>query len=163
LKIFDIRLQSPCATLITYSKECLLNLLGIPKAPWLVPFQRNAHFIGREFPLSDLSKRLSSEIHCQRVAVVGLGGVGKTQVVLEFAYRERGKSPNCSIFWIPTLNSATFEQAYLQIGQLLQIPGIVEKSADVKQLVKTRLSQESAGKWLLILDNADDINMLYKI
>jgi tetratricopeptide (TPR) repeat protein len=133
-----------------------------PKAHWLVPFQRNEHFVGRDSQLDELGAKLFSEAHCQRVAVVGLGGVGKTQIVLEFAYRKREISPYCSIFWIPAVNSTTFEQAYLQIGQLLQIPGITEKSADVKRLVKTRLSQESAGQWLLILDNADDIDMLYK-
>ena len=101
-------------------------------------------------------------MHCQRAAVVGLGGVGKTQVVLEFAYRKREVSPNCSIFWIPAVNPATFEQVYLQIGHLLNIHGIAEKNADVKQLIKTRLSQESSGQWLLILDNADDIDVLYK-
>ena len=138
------------------------KLLDTPKAHWLVPFQRNEHFVGRDSQLNELSAKLSSEAHCQHVAVVGLGGVGKTQIVLEFGYRKREISPNCSIFWIPAVNSGTFEQAYLQIGQLLQIPGITEKSTDVKQLVKTRLSQESAGQWLLILDNADDIDMLYK-
>ena len=120
------------------------------------------NFVGRESQLNELSTKLSSDTHCERVAVVGLGGVGKTQVVLEFAYRKREISPNCSVFWIPAVSSATFEQAYLQIGQLLQIPRITEKSADVKQLVKMKLSQESAGQWLLILDNADDIDMLYK-
>ena len=134
----------------------------MPKAHWLVPFQRNAHFVGRESQLDELGAKLSSDVHCQRVAVVGLGGVGKTQIVLEFAYREREIDSNCSIFWIPAINSATFEQAYLQVGQLLQIPGITEKNADVKQLVKTRLSQESAGRWLIIFDNADDTDMLYR-
>jgi hypothetical protein len=134
----------------------------MPKAHWLVPFQRNAYFVGRESQLNELGAKLSSDVHCQRVAVVGLGSVGKTQIVLEFAYRKREITSNCSIFWIPAVNSATFEHAYLQVGQLLQIPGITEKTADIKQLVKTRLSQESAGRWLLILDNADDIDMLYR-
>ena len=44
----------------------------------------------------------------------------------------------------------------------MQIHGITEESADVKQLVKTRLSQESLGQWLLILDNADDVDVLFK-
>ena len=120
------------------------------------------NFVGRESQLNELSTKLSSDTHCERVAVVGLGGVGKTQVVLEFAYRKRENSPNCSVFWIPAVSSTTFEQAYLQIGQLLQIPGLTKKRVDVKQLVKTRLSEESTGQWLLILDNADDIDMLYK-
>ena len=134
----------------------------MPKAHWLVPFQRNPHFVGRESQVNELRARLSSDDHCQRVAVVGLGGVGKTQVVLEFAYQTREVSPDCSVFWIPAVSSATFEQAYLKIGQLLQIDEITKENADVKQLVKTRMSQESSGKWLLILDNTDDIDMLYK-
>ena len=134
----------------------------MPRAYWLVPFQRNTYFVSCESQLNKLGTKLSSDVHCQHVVVVGLGGVGKTQIVLKFAYQKREISPNCSSFWILAINSATFEQAYLQVGQLLQIPGITEKNADVKQLVKTRLSQESAGRWLLILDNADDIDMLYQ-
>jgi Tetratricopeptide repeat len=102
------------------------------------------------------------QCHCQHVAITGLGGVGKTQIILEFAYRTRQKFPDCSIFWIPAINPTTFEQAYLQIGQLLKIPGVTEEKANVKQLVKIRLSQESTGPWLLIVDNADDIDMLYQ-
>jgi len=44
---------------------------------------------------------------------------------------------------------------------VLEIPGIIEDKADFKMLVKTFLSQESAGRWLLIIDNADDVEMLY--
>jgi NB-ARC domain len=127
-----------------------------------VPFQRNEHFVGREAQLKEIDAKLSSHLHYQRVAVVGLGGVGKTQLVLEFAYRKREACPECSIFWIPVVSSATFEQAYLQIGHLLEITEITGANADVKQLVKTALSQESSGQWLLILDNADDIDGLYK-
>jgi hypothetical protein len=84
-----------------------------------VLFQRNGHFVGCESQLNELDTKLLSDIHCQQVAVVGLGRVGKTQVVLEFAYRKREICPDCSIFWIPVVSSATFEQAYLQIGRLL--------------------------------------------
>jgi hypothetical protein len=34
--------------------------------------------------------------------------------------------------------------------------GIEDDKSDVKNLVKQRLSHESAGPWLIILDNADD-------
>jgi len=42
------------------------------------------------------------------------------------------------------------------------VPGINEDKADVKSLVKAYLSQEIAGRWLLIVDNADDLEMLYR-
>ena len=59
------------------------------------------------------------------------------------------------------MSSASFEKDFRKIGQALQIPSINEDKADVKSLVKTFLSQESAGRWLLIIDNADDLEMLY--
>jgi hypothetical protein len=114
--------------------------------------------VGRECELDELSKKLLSQDYCQCIALTGLGGVGKTQIILEFVYRMRESSPNCSIFWVPANNSADFEQAYLQIGLLLQIPGIAEDNADVKLLVKAWLSEESSGQWLLVIDNADYID-----
>jgi tetratricopeptide (TPR) repeat protein len=94
-------------------------------------------------------------------AIVGLGGVGKTQIALEVAYRMHETDPECSIFWVPALNSTSFEQAYREIGRKLQVDGIEEGNADVKSLVKAALSQEGSGRWLLVVDNADDLELLY--
>lgn len=85
--------------------------------------------------------------------------MGKTQVVLELAYRIREKYPKSSIFWIPATNSESLLQAYLEVGQQLGIYGLDEEKADIKKLVQRHLSQESAGRWLLIFDNADDMDM----
>ena len=130
---------------------------------WLVPFGRNKQFIGRHSQLEELFAKLNpedSEDSCQRVAIAGLGGVGKTQIALEAAFRIQKSSADVSVFWISATSTATFEKGFLDIGQALQIPGINEDKADVKSLVKTFLSQESAGRWLLIIDNADDVVIL---
>jgi tetratricopeptide (TPR) repeat protein len=87
--------------------------------------------------------------------------VGKTQIALEAAFRMKKASPDRSVFWIPAISTTSFEKSYRDIGQVLEIPGIIEDKADFKMLVKTFLSQESAGRWLLIIDNADDVEMLY--
>src|SRR6266496_2523157 len=101
------------------------------------------------------------EDDCQRVAIAGLGGVGKTQIALEAAFRIQKEFPDRSVFWISATSTASFEKGFHDIGQALQIPGINEDKADVKSLVKTSLSQEIAGRWLLIVDNSDDVEMLY--
>ena len=44
---------------------------------------------------------------------------------------------------------------------LLEIPGLENDSADMTKLVKTRLSQESTGKWFMIVDNVDDFEIFY--
>jgi hypothetical protein len=87
--------------------------------------------------------------------------VGKTQIALEAAFRIQKASPDRSVFWISATSTASFEKGFHDIGRALQVPGINKDKADVKSLVKTFLSQESAGRWLLIIDNADDMEMLY--
>jgi tetratricopeptide (TPR) repeat protein len=138
--------------------------LYLTEPHWHVPFGRNKQFVGRESELQEIIEKLnpeSNEDDCQRVAIAGLGGIGKTQIALEAAFRIQKEFNDCSVFWVPAIDTTSFERAYQKMGQKLQIPGINEDKADVKSLVKEFLSQESAGRWLLIVDNADDVEMLY--
>jgi hypothetical protein len=66
--------------------------------------------------------------------------VGKTQVVLELAYRARESYPDCSILWLPATNAESLQQAYLEAGRLLGISGLDEERADVKKLVQRHLN-----------------------
>ncbi|KAF2185377.1 TPR-like protein [Zopfia rhizophila CBS 207.26] len=129
------------------------------KSCWSVPLPRNHHFVGRSSQLHELEASLFGEKHCSKVAVIGLRGVGKTQIVLELAYRTREKRPECSVFWISTTSTENVQQAYLGIAQQLRIPQSEDKKEDVSKLVQHYLSQENAGQWLLVLDNADDLDM----
>lgn len=70
-----------------------------------------------------------------KFAITGLGGIGKTQLVLELVYRVRDKYENCSVIWIPATNIESLHQAYLDVAQQLKIPGQEEDNADVKRLV----------------------------
>ena len=136
-----------------------------PKPLRVLPFGRNRDFVGRRPQLNRLIAMLYTENtdeDCQRAALVGLGGVGKTQIALEFAFQIQKLSPKHSVFWVRASDATSFERAYHEIGQQLEIPRVDDDKADVKELVKARLSQESAGKWILIVDNADDFELLYK-
>lgn len=92
----------------------------------------------------------------KKLAITGLGGVGKTQVALELAYRMRDREPECSIFWIPCTSYEAVEQAYIAIAQMVGIQDV--KPAERKERIKAYFSQID-GKWLLIFDNADDLDM----
>ena len=85
--------------------------------------------------------------------------MGKTQIVLELAYRTREKYRDCSVLWIPATSPESLQQALKDIGQQLGVPGINQDQADIKKLVQRHLSQDSAGQWLLIIDNVDDMSM----
>jgi tetratricopeptide (TPR) repeat protein len=124
-----------------------------------VPFDRNPNFTGRGTQLAQLEGKLFVREQTTKVAITGLGGVGKTQLVLALVYRIRDKYRNCSVIWIPATNMESLHQAYLDVARRLCIAGCEEEKADVKRLVQGYLSKESAGQWLLVFDNADDINM----
>ncbi|KAI6611439.1 hypothetical protein MCOR14_011854 [Pyricularia oryzae] len=128
-----------------------------------VPFSRNEHFVGREEILGRLLQRLPPIAHpdaCQRTVIHGLGGIGKTQVAIEAAYRVRDAYPECSVFWVPAVNMTMFDNGYRRVGRALEIQGIEDDDADVKTLVNAALSRNDAKPWLLIIDNVDDLQLL---
>ena len=125
-----------------------------------LPFLRNRQFVGRNAELGTLKQKLLVSQDCQKVAISGLGGIGKTQVALQFAYSVKEDYPEFSIFWVQASSMETFEQACTEIARALGIHERQESKEDVKVLVRQRLCAKSAGKWLLIVDNADDLDLL---
>lgn len=95
----------------------------------------------------------------QRIAIVGLGGVGKTQISLELAFQVKEMYPDCSIFWIPVVDMESLQQAYQNIASQLGIEPSDDDEKDVKKAVQRHLSRPQSGRWLLIYDNADDLSM----
>lgn len=75
-----------------------------PHNPWIVPFERNPRFTGRESQLTELEEKLFVGDYTTKIAITGLGGVGKTQLALELVFQIKAKHENCSIIWIPANN-----------------------------------------------------------
>lgn len=109
--------------------------------------------------MNDLIRLLFGDIEAQRVALVSLGGMGKTQIALQLAYMVKEEKRDYSVFWMPALSLASYEQACARIVSLLGIPHA--DGDDSKELVRLHLSSDRAGNWLLILDNADNKDILY--
>jgi hypothetical protein len=95
----------------------------------------------------------------QKVKPVSQATVGKTQLALALVYRIRDKYRNWLVIWIPATNLESLHQAHLDVARQLKIPSSDEDKADAKKLVQGYLSNGSAGRWLLVFDNADDVNM----
>ncbi|THC89597.1 hypothetical protein EYZ11_010961 [Aspergillus tanneri] len=142
----------------TYCRKKELHELKEPV--WMVPFRKNPRFVGREEEIARTEELIMPQNGPDKVAICGLGGVGKTQIALELAYRMRNRDPKYSIFWITCTSYESVEQAYMSIALKLGIIDI--KPAEVKEKVKAYLSQEGAGKWLLFFDSADDMGMWSK-
>src|SRR5215469_1676873 len=125
-----------------------------------LPFLRNHQFVGRSAELDTLKQKLLVNRDCQKVAISGLGGIGKTQVALQFAYHVMENCPGFSVFWVQALSMETFERGCMEMARALGIHQGQESKEDVKKLVQQRLCAKTAGKWLLIVDNADDLDLL---
>lgn len=61
---------------------------------------------------------------------------------------------------MPVLSAKTAERAYGDMANKLDLQKSSEEE-DVKNLVRQHLSSDKAGKWLLIIDNADDEELIF--
>ncbi|KAI1392353.1 uncharacterized protein F4822DRAFT_436211 [Hypoxylon trugodes] len=123
------------------------------------PLAENKRFTGREGILYRIEEMFLCRDKYRKLSIVGLGGIGKTQVALRFAYWVKAKHSEHSILWVPALSSETFEQAYAEVAKRLDIQ-VGPNEQDLKESVQQYFSSDEAGKWLLILDNADDIELV---
>lgn len=71
-------------------------VVGQEKGLLMVPYARNTRFVGRDTQLQDLERRLRHNKNHNWVALVALGGVGKSRVALEYAYVRREANPRLS-------------------------------------------------------------------
>jgi tetratricopeptide (TPR) repeat protein len=126
----------------------LENKLALSNLP-----DRNPFFTGRENVLAQLQEALAAR---GRAALSGLGGVGKTQTAIEYAYRHSDEYDY--IFWATADSREALVSGYVTIASLLNLPESNNQNQMlVVQAVKRWLG--SHERWLLILDNADDLAM----
>ena len=119
---------------------------------WNVPHARNPNFTGREEHLAKLKTALGSgKPAALTQAIHGLGGVGKTQLALEYVYRSAAEYD--IVWWVRSEETVTLASDYASLAKALYLPE--KEVADqevIIQAVKHRLEQ--IPKWLLVFDNA---------
>ncbi|KAF8454700.1 P-loop containing nucleoside triphosphate hydrolase protein [Kalaharituber pfeilii] len=203
--------KSNCNELVGQLKEYidgLFNVLPLDPTPISVPqphrtplrlsfkvpfntsnIQRNPDFVGRECLLEQLAHEIDegrTAIDITQVVLYGIGGMGKTQVALEYIYRHH--KDYSSVFWINASSEQTtktsfinimqqliehhatlsHEPDYKHIGSLLSIAGKLdsaglfsteklEEEQQVIKAVKKWLTAKRNKKWLLVFDNLDDL------
>lgn len=130
--------------------------------------------MGREDILEKLPQQpFGSDFHV-RTSLYGLGGAGyalttkrcsevnhdrKTQIALEYALRMKNENPAMSIFWVHAGSIERFRQAYSAIARQCQIDDKDGSEADILSRVKSWMESEKSGNWLMVLDNADDLEL----
>ena len=88
-------------------------------------------------------------------------GDSKTQIALAYVFWLRKTYPEVSVFWIHASNAERFRQAYTLIAQECQVPGYGDPKIDVLALVKRWLERRNGDRWLMVIDNADDVQTFF--
>ena len=139
----------------TVSAPLLISTPGKSAKPgslppvWNVPFSRNLDFIGRERPLARVRELLGSEGAApSAVAVTGLGGSGKTQLAIEFAYRFQ--SDYDVVGWIRGEDPATCADDFALLASALAPEMHGAEAGDATEAVRRWLGHNA--RWLLVFD-----------
>jgi tetratricopeptide (TPR) repeat protein len=126
---------------------------------WNIPYRRNPFFTGREDILNRLHHALNTEYAValsQPQGITGLGGIGKTQTVVEYAYRHCDEYD--AVFWVRADSVTSLVSSMVELAQILQLPERNEQGQEIiVQAVLRWLRHHS--NWLLIYDNIDDLSL----
>ncbi|KAI1171207.1 P-loop containing nucleoside triphosphate hydrolase protein [Nemania sp. FL0916] len=131
-----------------------------------IPFQRNQGFYGREDQLSEIDKAFQSQdspSNIRTVALWGVGGIGKSQIALEYAHR-RWNSGTPVILWISSETEAEITKSVREAAEKLQLDGFSETNTPARNrhLILQWL-QTTKTKWLVVFDNVEDGKILADI
>jgi 3',5'-cyclic AMP phosphodiesterase CpdA len=120
-----------------------------------VPFAPNPHFCGRSIELDKLKSEWKSTAAGRppRPQVVhGLGGVGKTQLVVEYAWREREQYG--AVLWVEADSAKSFRENLAALVESMDLREREARQQSVRMEAVLRWLQDSRG-WLLVIDNVD--------
>ncbi|MBO0794187.1 MAG: helix-turn-helix domain-containing protein, partial [Ktedonobacteraceae bacterium] len=138
-------------------KAALLPILHLTQN---LPYLRNPFFTGRDLELEHLRTQLQQKQAAaigQMQSISGLGGVGKTQLAVEYAYRHQDEYQY--VLWADAENAEGLIRSFTEIARLLNLPEKdAQKQAFTIQATKRWLHHQR--DWLLILDNVNHPELL---
>jgi tetratricopeptide (TPR) repeat protein len=119
----------------------------------VLPFARNPFFVGREALLEAL-RGDAAPVATDVVALTGLGGVGKTQIAVEFAHRHLAGGG--SVLWVRADDPLNLRAGFTSVARRLSLPVPPDADAPLEDIVAPLVSWLAARPgWLLVFDNVD--------
>jgi tetratricopeptide (TPR) repeat protein len=145
----------------THDTRLLLEASLTALSPyWHVPYQRNPFFTGREEVLQRVHEALhqqQSALLSQSSALSGLGGIGKTQIAIEYAYRYA--NDYAAVFWVAAETTESLTSSFLAFAEVLNLS---ERHEHEQQRIVTAVLRwlNTHSDWLLIFDNVEDLELV---
>jgi len=118
---------------------------------------RNGDFTGRDELLLALEQRLRTQSVTAVLpqALHGMGGVGKSQIAIEYAYRHRA---DYEVVWfIPAEQPAQILRSLIDLGERLGLGAGLEANTAVPLVQEALRAGTPYSNWLLIFDNAETL------
>ena len=118
---------------------------------------RNPYFTGRRDELQRLRSLLvssSNEAALLPHALHGLGGVGKTQLAVEYVYRYASEYQ--LVYWISAENLNEVRTSLAKLGEIMRLPESDDQAQTVESVLDALRMRHPYQKWLLVLDNAGE-------
>ncbi|KAK2589955.1 hypothetical protein QQS21_012367 [Conoideocrella luteorostrata] len=128
-----------------------------------IPYPRNPKFVGRTKIMQKMESCLAMDTgedsDQASFALHGIGGVGKTQIALQYIYDHLNDYP--AIFWVAADSHVKLSQSYVAAAKQLQIepPDSTRDPDTIVRLFKSWLG-ECHGRWIMVFDNADNLEVL---
>lgn len=123
----------------------------------ILPFPPDPEFINRPEISNWLKEK--ARVDGTRVALVGLGGIGKSQLAIQYAHGVRNWS---HVFWVNATTRATFDESFRAIADRLGL----EKPGDSLDATLRRLGgwfgNKRNGRWTVVVDNFDDASAILR-
>lgn len=120
------------------------------------PYAASKTFTGRLQYLEKLESMLPSTTEPERVAIHGLRGVGKTQLAIKYA--ERNRERYNAVFFVDASSETQLDCSFEKLHEVLELAGSSGK--DKIELVKRWFTKRSNSNWLLVFDNADRLESI---
>lgn len=119
----------------------------------------NINFTGRSESLRDLRAQLRTRGGA--VVLQGIGGVGKTQVALEYVHRYRGAYD--IVWWINSEPAQFVDMALADLATRLRMNIDANPVENARLMVQALSSGQPTDRWLIVLDNAEDYETIERL
>ncbi|GAW26878.1 putative pfs domain-containing protein [Rosellinia necatrix] len=127
-----------------------------------LPVAENHRFFGRQNILREIEAHLTpadTNSRLSSIALYGLGGIGKTQIALAYAYQKLEHLD--AVFWISAEDAYSVQLSFSRVAvDALKLPNAHAQAYQENMLLVRQWLQNTPAKWLLVFDNVDSHDVL---